>query len=270
MATADAIRAADALRIMGIPCTVSPMQTLKLEDLRNVLIRQEETIIFSLIERAQWKINQIIYAPGAFPLPDFSGSFSDYLLYETEKVHARVRRYTAPDEEPFFSDLPLPILDALDFPRQIVPNAINVNGLITELYREQILPVICQEGDDQNYGSSAVCDVACLQALSKRIHYGKFIAEAKFQADRPTYTTLIKARDSEGLLALLTNAEVEQRLLRRVEAKAATYGQEIDPARRTQSCKIEPAAIAGLYRRWVIPLTKQVEVDYLLLRLEWE
>jgi hypothetical protein len=32
-------------------------------------------------------------------------------------------------------------------------------------------------GDDGNYGSSAVCDTECLQALSKRIHFGKFIAE---------------------------------------------------------------------------------------------
>lgn len=39
-------------------------------------------------------------------------------------------------------------------------------------------------GDDGNYGSAAVCDIAVLQALSKRIHFGKFIAEAKFQSER--------------------------------------------------------------------------------------
>lgn len=36
-------------------------------------------------------------------------------------------------------------------------------------------------GDDFNYGSAATLDVQCLQALSQRIHYGKWVAEAKFQ-----------------------------------------------------------------------------------------
>lgn len=40
---------------------------------------------------------------------------------------------------------------------------------------------ITTAGDDSNYGSAGVLDVLCLQALSKRIHYGKFVAEAKFR-----------------------------------------------------------------------------------------
>lgn len=40
---------------------------------------------------------------------------------------------------------------------------------------------IAAAGDDGNYGSAATLDVLCLQALSKRIHYGKFVAEAKFR-----------------------------------------------------------------------------------------
>lgn len=40
---------------------------------------------------------------------------------------------------------------------------------------------IAQPGDDYNYGSAGVLDVLCLQALSKRIHYGKYVAEAKFR-----------------------------------------------------------------------------------------
>ena len=44
---------------------------------------------------------------------------------------------------------------------------------------------------------------ACLmqmQALSKRIHYGKFVAEAKFLAQTQKYTELIKAQVSLGFL----------------------------------------------------------------------
>jgi chorismate mutase len=244
------------------------MPPLPLDDLRGSLIRQEETIIFALIERAQFKLNPVVYQPGAFQLGDFAGSFSDYLLFETEKVHARVRRYTSPDEHPFFADLPAPILPPIAAASPIKRNAINLNPRIRQLYLDHLLPAICAPGDDQNYGSSAVCDVACLQALSKRIHYGKFIAEAKFQGDVDTYTALIQARDAAGLLQLLTHAAVEEKLLRRVAAKAAAYGQEIDPEAQRTTCKIEARKVAALYADWIIPLTKEVEVLYLLGRLD--
>ena len=67
---------------------------LELENIRSVLIRQEETIIFALVERAQFNQNQITYQPGGITIPDFNGSFVDYLLYGTEALHATVRRYT--------------------------------------------------------------------------------------------------------------------------------------------------------------------------------
>lgn len=243
------------------------MKALTLDILRSALIRQEETIIFALIERAQFKHNPIVYQPNAFELPDFDGSFSDYLLWETEKVHAKVRRYTSQDEHPFFAELPSPILPPLSAAPLIQPSSINLNDRIRQRYQHDILPTICQAGDDENYGSSAVCDVACLQALSKRIHYGKFVAEAKFQAETKRYTGLIKANDAAGILAALTNQTVEDKLLVRVAAKAETYGQEIGAPTGSRTFKIEPQVVADLYRDWIIPLTKDVEVAYLLARL---
>ena len=111
---------------------------LKLENIRNVLIRQEETIIFALVERAQFKQNEIIYAPGGIPIPNFDGSFVEYLLHGTEALHATVRRYTSPDEHPFFKNLPEPILpvDAYDFP--INKTNVNINDKIKEIYINKI------------------------------------------------------------------------------------------------------------------------------------
>lgn len=50
---------------------------------------------------------------------------------------------------------------------------------------------------------------SALQALSKRIHYGKFVAEAKFRANEAAYSALIKARDAEGIMDALTDRAVE-------------------------------------------------------------
>jgi len=63
---------------------------LSLDRIRSVLTRLEDTIIFSLIERAQFAHNPRIYQRGAFKeLKElgFSGSWLDWFLKETEIFH---------------------------------------------------------------------------------------------------------------------------------------------------------------------------------------
>ena len=52
------------------------------------------------------------------------------------------------------------------------------------------------------------------QALSKRIHYGKFVAEAKFLAAEDHYRALIQAQDAEAIMDALTDRAVEQKASR--------------------------------------------------------
>ena len=237
---------------------------LKLENIRSVLIRQEETIIFSLVERAQFNQNSKIYIKNEFSIPNFNGSFVEYLLYGTENLHATVRRYKGADELPFSEKLPDSLLPVTEFEGPIKENTVNINSKIKNIYESEIIPAICEYGDDEQYGSSAVCDVACLQSISKRIHYGKFVAESKFLSNLKTFSKFIKAKDSDELMKLITNQKVEDKLLVRVEKKAATYGQEIGSI--CGEYKIQPDFVAELYKKWIIPLTKEVEVDYLLQR----
>ena len=42
-----------------------------------------------------------------------------------------------------------------------------------EIYVKDIVPTITKNTDDKNYGSSVTKDIEALQALSKRIHFGK-------------------------------------------------------------------------------------------------
>ena len=124
--------------------------------------------------------------------------------------------------------------------------AVNINARILGMYLEHLLPEIAAPGDDNNYGSSAMHDVTvlqvrvrvcvrvlqtgrqagilplpsiplrslptyihCMQALSKRIHYGKFVAEAKFRKQTAEYRALIARQDSGAILELLTDRAVE-------------------------------------------------------------
>ena len=94
---------------------------LSLDNIRQALIRQEETIIFSLIERAQFARNQPVYEPDAIPVPGFSlsgerHSLLEYLLRETEQIHGKIRRFTSPDEHAFYpADLPSLVLPQIKY-----------------------------------------------------------------------------------------------------------------------------------------------------------
>ncbi|KAI8587680.1 chorismate mutase [Geranomyces variabilis] len=245
---------------------------LTLDTIRQELVRLEDSIIFALIERAQFAHNTNIYSANYFEGMGFTGTFLQYFLHEIESVHARVRRYTSPDEYPFTKDLPEPVLPPLHFPQLLAPNTINVNDQLMSIYLTNILPLICQDADDSNYGSAATKDVDALQCLSRRIHFGKFVAEAKFNGpEHDRYVVLIKAQDRDGLMELLTNVEVEKRLLARLRRKALVYGQEIEDHDKEVSAahlRIPLDVVSNMYERYVIPLTKEVEVEYLLGRLQ--
>ncbi len=96
----------------------------------------------------------------------------------------------------------------------LVPQAkeINLNKQIMDLYLQELMPGITEPGDDNNYGSAAMQDVLCLQALSKRIHYGKFVAEAKYRAHPEQYEQLIRSRDHDAIMSTLTNEDVEKKV----------------------------------------------------------
>lgn len=238
-------------------------EQLQLSHVRNVLTRLEETIIFALIERTQFLHNPAIYEPGRFGDVLEGESLVGFMLHECERSHAKVRRYASPDEHPFFENLPDPILPPLplgDSPLQL--NTINMNATIRNTYEREIVPHMCREGDDDDYGSAAVCDVSCLQVLSKRIHYGKFVAESKLRESREKLQPAIDARDADALMSAITDDRVENQVLQRVGSKARTYTHELSGT--ISSPTVPPEKIVDIYRSWIIPLNKQVQVAYLL------
>jgi chorismate mutase len=167
----------------------------------------------------QFPLNKTVYVPGGVAIPG-----SDLSLQE--RLQSLVRRYQSPDEYPFFPEaLQEPILKPLNYPKILHPNEVNVNAKLKECYTAHILPATCMQTDrgdrgenQENYGSAATCDVLCLQALSRRIHFGKFVAEAKFVKETERFVKLIKAEDRKGIDEAITNSNVEQQVLEGVSA----------------------------------------------------
>ena len=229
---------------------VKTVDLLSLNSIRSTLIRQEETIIFAIIERAQFRQNDIVYQKdglGKFDSPigsvepdssmnhvDTRLSFMEYMLVGTEALHCRARRYKSPEEHAFFPErLPstIQVLPDLQYsPELLSPENgaanVNFNKRLLSTYMSTIVPAICRAGDDEQHGSTALCDIAVLQAMSRRVHYGKFVAESKYRSDPIAYQQLVDADDADGVMKLLTDPIVEEKVLRRARLKAATYGTE--------------------------------------------
>jgi len=306
---------------------VKTTDILSLDSIRSTLIRQEETIIFALIERSQFRQDKICYDPDGFndlaappgiKSTDKNGevvsvSLLNHMLMGTEELHSRVRRYLSPEEHAFFPDnlpdagRPMSGLEELDYPTDLLSSIggasmINFNPILLEKYTDWILTKISQKGDDEQHGSAVVCDIAVLQAVSRRVHYGKFVAESKYRSDPEAYQQLIENDDAAGVMKLLTNVSVEEKVLQRARLKAATYGREPlstialpdlecndtasivaaaaasaaaaavealvrnDVSNSSSKTKVNPTCIETIYRDFIIPLTKDIEVAYLFLR----
>ncbi|KAK5998332.1 Chorismate mutase [Cladobotryum mycophilum] len=230
-------------------------KALDLARIRFQLIRLEDTITFNLIERVQFPLNKTIYTPGALPIPRSESSFIDWYLFEQERLQSLIRRFDSPDEIPFFPEaVQTPILRPLHYPKILHKNDVCVNDEIKKFYIEDFLPVVCPDfgredrGEQQeNYGSTATCDISCLQALSRRIHFGKFVAESKFRSETEKFTRLIKAEDRQGIAEAITNKAVEEQVLARLRLKAVTYGRDpSSPDGVEQPVKINVDAVVDI------------------------
>ena len=66
---------------------------LTLELVRDSLIRQEDTIVFSLIERARFPLNSPTYDPSYALIPGSCGSLVEFIVKQTEALQATVNPF---------------------------------------------------------------------------------------------------------------------------------------------------------------------------------
>lgn len=99
-----------------------------------------------------------------------------------------------------------------------------------------------------------------------------FVSESKFLAAPADFIPHILAKPEPNrteLANLITKPEVEAALLVRLEQKASVYGQDLDAAAakvKSGQPKIDVNEVVRLYQQFVIPITKDVEVEYLVKR----
>ena len=128
-----------------------------------------------------------------------------------------------------------------------------IEALLARTYAAEIVPLLCAPGEDGRGQESAAVDERLLALLAARIALGVRVADAKESREPERFTRLAAAADRPALLAALTNAEVEREVIGRVRGLAERMG-----------APPEPAVMADIFARWIIPLTKEIEADRLL------
>ena len=241
---------------------------LTLPEITRKLAGLEEAIIHKLLDRAQFCQNADAYAPGESGfLPQETASLFELRLLYQETMDAQFGRYLMPEERPFYEGLPLSkrtvrVKPGTDlFIKEL--ETINVSGKILTAYMD-LLPHLCPTGDDGHHGSAVEHDVMVLQALARRIHFASlYVAESKYMSDPIHFRELIEAKAEASIMNSLTRKAVEEEVLARVRKKTASIQAAADPASRIL---VDPEVIVKFYKDWIIPLTKEGEVRYLLQR----
>lgn len=223
---------------------------MDLSAIRKSLSKLEDIILRGLAERYQYSVNYKCYIQNNdLKIPTYN-SFFDYMLHNTEKVHAIAGRYLNPYERPYSENLPSAIIInsniLLDFSKDI---QINLNNDIRKQYLDFIKNYFNKE-DDGEYGDAVTRDIHLLQIISKRIHLGIQVMNIKYHANPELFQTLIKKQNYSKIMEEITSKTVEENIIKRVQKKAHNYG-------------IPEQIAINFFRNLLIPLTKKVEIEYL-------
>ena len=227
----------------------------------------EETIISKLIDRAQFSANLKVYKPGQ---SGFEGEpqtcLFDLRMAYQEKMDALFGRFCVPEERPFNKDLPETRRRVLLHDTGLKLEDFNTVNLTSDILRSylELVPKICRQGSDNQYGSSVEHDVYALQAIARRIHFGSiYVAESKFQISPAQYIELIQKGDTSTIMDLLTRKDVEDCIVQRIREKTVSRQAGVN---RLVRYVIDPELVVSFYRDSIIPLTKKGEIQYLMNR----
>ncbi|KAF8879404.1 chorismate mutase [Infundibulicybe gibba] len=261
-----------------VPSEVSrpPLVVPTLIEIRDILSRIEAPIVSTLVQRVSLPSNPGLYTGAA---PTLLGHLS-----AREQDGLRSGRYDYGTLEYPFT-LPPVVPDRTTQARPFPPGQFHQDSFIantnlTAFYLRTLTPLFTSPPASTYFHLSAPptpdedavldLDTTLLQLLSHRTHIGKIVAEAKYAANVTQYASLIKAGDSAAILVLLTDAAQVAAVLTQADNAATVLARSWVAAGQVTEANFESdlrAATETVFRE-LIDITTQVELEYLLQRLE--
>jgi chorismate mutase len=130
-------------------------------------------------------------------------------------------------------------------------------------YPSRVVPLLAaaaaSAGDD---ATVRACDEACVRALLLRLQFAAQVAASKARAPDARLREAARAGDAAALHARIVYPEVEQAVIARARGHADGFAKRRRLA-EGQAGRLGEA-LAAVYRDWLIPLSREVQVAWLL------
>lgn len=276
-----AAAAANNTNAAAAAAAVAPSSVPSLSTVRSTLANLEDSIIAALISRAK------LPSSSAAVLKNWYGSNGDFIRYlqPFERDFAALGKYDAgTGEVPFTLAYPVTGSDYGEGAGKGEGGegeSFSVNDEVYRQYIDLVIPGIASftNNTSTNTNNSTPApstantpttppspatilsaDYALLSLLSRRVHYGKFVAEAKYASAPSLFTNLT---DASRIRTLLTDTAQEGVVRRRTAAKAAYAGARLDFDAGTGVVDA-----GSLFGKFLIPGTTGVEVRWVEVRNE--
>jgi len=208
-------------------------------------------IVIALKKRTRFRANRAVYEPGlVVGKPD--ESLLRYELAKIEKCHAELGRYAFASQDAFSDVGKVESVVVRSKPESPVRDmASGVGDRILDFYRQWV-GLACEPGSEEStYGETVTADVVALLAIMERVNLGKLVAESKYLENPQAFKA--SQGDRETMLDLIVRCDREGKVL----DLAATLATHYD---------LESARAVEVFQ-FMIEVTKDIEVDYLRMRI---
>ena len=179
-------------------------------------------------------------------------SLLQYELAQIERCHAELGRYAFASQDAFSDVTNVASIVVRGTPDSPVREmASGVGDRIIDFYHQWVGRA-CEAGsEDGTYGETVTADVVALLAIMERVNLGKLVAESKYVENPQAF---IKSKgDREKMLSLIIRKDREDKVLDLASALAIHYD-------------LEPDHAVDVFK-FMIEVTKDIEVDYLRMRI---
>jgi len=175
---------------------------------------------------------------------------------DKELVECLITRAHLPRNDRLYADIDgvLPKLDVLAGQFADSSTLAGRVQVLRPAYLQHWRLLICAPGEDGERAPCMAADTACLDALARRLGLSVHVATRKREAIPETLHAAIKSGEATQVEEAITHPAVEVEVLARIRAQA--LAEEADEVTINQ--------IAALYKDWIIPLSRKIQVHGLL------
>lgn len=128
--------------------------------------------------------------------------------------------------------------------------------ILRPLYVKSLLPALCDPGEDADCRKCIAADANCMNALVQRLNLAVHVAALKLEEMPDAFRVPFQNRDTAAMEDAITNHTVEAEVIARI----------LDMSRAHQTPPLLPQKIAAVYERWIIPISRKIQVHDLLAK----